>query len=568
VRPTLALVLLLAVAAQLAAVFRTSVHWDEFGLLHQVDLTRETGVFESGGRPGLATLVLLPFVASCDDEVAVIRRARLLWVLVTLAFLAGLFAWTAELSGGPEGVGPARRDGALAVALLALVPAFLETSVQVRTDQLALAGGAWGGAALLASRRHEALAAAAGAALALGFLGSQKLLYLGALAGLLAAGQLWVLGEWRPRREAMRALLLLAGAGLVLLAFPLVTEQGFEVPREAPARVGLTRHALAESLSRFEFYRHTIGWSQYARILPTLVPHALLALGLLAATLRGLRGIDTSMRRIVLAWAVLGLGTAVALFHAGAFRYFWMTLGVFPAVGLALARRDVLGLLPAAPIRLRGLAVASLAALLAVPALFAMASRLRDAQAVQRESLAFIHRNFDRAAEGFHPERGLFCQAGSQPRFTWFSQHIYLRYGTDPKTRARNSERLIASFREAPVRFILESFRLHQFPPEVQRFWDENYQPYRGSVFVAGRRLAGQRGQSADFELLVPGAYRWLPAGRPAAVSVDGRRLEPGQVLAFEPGPHRATFDEDVPAGMLVLALADPPGRAPLRFYQ
>ena len=80
--------------------------------------------------------MLLPFVADCDDEIRVLRRARLLWLAITLAFLVGLAAWLAQLSDDPR----ARvREAALGVALLALVPAFLEWSLQLRTDQIALA---------------------------------------------------------------------------------------------------------------------------------------------------------------------------------------------------------------------------------------------------------------------------------------------------------------------------------------------------------------------------------------------------------------------------------------------
>ncbi|MDJ0848747.1 MAG: hypothetical protein QNK04_10240 [Myxococcota bacterium] len=555
--------LALVLGTQVAAAFRTNVHWDEFGLLHQVDITRATGVFESGGRPGLSTVLLLPFVERCDDEVSVIRRARLLWVLFTGAFLAGLVVWVAALREDGGGW----LDGALALALLALVPAFLESSVQVRTDQIALAGGAWGGALLLASRGRPAFAAVAGVAFGLGLLASQKLVYVAALAGLLALGQLWIAGEWRPRRDALRVVLLAAGAALVVVGFRLATEQSFEVPEQAAARAPITGAAVGESLSRFEFYRRTIGWSQYLGILPTLVPHlALLAL-LGCASFAG-PGDGPSRRRLALAWAVLALGLAVALFHAAAFRYFWMTLGVFPAVALGLARREIGEVLPKPPQAPRTIAFAGLAAVLAVPAGLELTLRLRDTQEVQRASLGFIHRNFDRGAAGFHPERGLFCQDGSQPRFTWFSQHIHLRYGGDPAARDRNARRLIASFRDEPVLFILQSFRLNQFPAEVTGFWQEHYQPYRDSVFVAGRRLAGQRGERSRFELIVPGPYRWLPRGTPAALSIDGRVVEPGDVVSFEPGTHEATFLADLPDGMLVLALAEPPGEAPRRFYR
>jgi hypothetical protein len=556
-RWTIGLLAGLALLAQTAAVFRTSVHWDEFAQLHLADMTLASGTLESGGRPGLATLVLLPFVAGCDDEIAVVRRARLLWVLFTAAFLAGVWVWTLQLGGG-------WRDAALAVALLGLVPAFLDASVQVRTDQIALAGGAWGGAALLASRRRPGLALAAGLAFGVGMLGSQKVVYVAALAGLLAAGQLWLGRELRPRREALRVLLC-AGAGAAVLAgFALAVRLAFALPEVTPSQVPIDTASVSGGLSLFEFYRRTIGWHQYEEMLPSLAAHGLLLAGLAMATLRGA---GERRRRLALAWAVLALGLAVGLFHAAAFSYFWMTLGLFPALALALAREPVLHDALPAP-RARRLAVAGFALLLALPASLGLAARWVDAQRVQRESLRFVHRNFDRAAAGFQPERALFCQDGAQPGLTWFSQQIYHQFGRDPAERDRLAHRLVDEFRSTPVLFLVQSFRLDQFPAEVRRFWSDNYQPYRASVFVAGRRLSGARGQRSEFELVAPGRYRWLPLAAPRSVSIDGRVVRPGEVLAFAPGRHEASFVEDVEGGLLVLALKEPPGEAPQRFYR
>ena len=118
------------------------------------------------------------------------------------------------------------------------------------------------------------------------------------------------------------------------------------------------------------------------------------------------------------------------------------------------------------------------------------------------------------------------------------------------------------------MHYLVDSFRLSQFPPELRAFWAENYQPYRASVFVAGRRLRGAGGADAPFELIVPGRYRWIPVGAPAAIRVGERRVEPGEVVELDAGAHRARFEQDVPDGVLVLALAEPPRDAPRPFYQ
>ncbi len=256
----------------------------------------------------------------------------------------------------------------------------------------------------------------------------------------------------------------------------------------------------------------------------------------------------------------------MCLFHAGAFFYFWMTLGVFPAVAFAVARVPVLSLVPA---RGRALAAAAFWVALALPGIFQMAFLLVDTQGVQRDSLAFVHRNFGPGDAGFHPERGPFCWAGEQPVRPFFSMTIYRTLdGPDPERNARALEDLLETFREEPVVFLVQSFRLNQFPAPLRRFWAENYQPYRDSVFVLGRRLAGRAGSRSEFDLIAPGTYRWLPAGGSGRVRIGDRVLAPGDVAELPPGHYAARFVDDVPDAMLVLAVTDAPGPAPRRFYK
>jgi hypothetical protein len=559
----LAALLLAAVALRASAVFTVAINWDEFALLKAADITAESGTLEAAGHPGLAVILLLPFVGGCDDEVQVIRRARLLWLGISFAFLAGLAALLAQLQSDPR-----RRwgDAVLGVALLACVPAFLEWSIQVRSDQIALASGAWGGAALLASRRRPALALASGLLFGIGYLSSQKLFYVGALAAALTLGQLALARELRPRRESARALLCLAGFGLVFLAFRVAVASQFQVPEIHNSQQVLTRAYVSRGLSVFDFYRKTIGYSQYRAMLPSLVPHFLLLGCLAAASMTALRKRTAALGPLALAWAVLLLGAAVGWFHAGAFFYFWMTLGLFPAVAFAAAREPIAQLLQGAGARAARIALVGWCLLLALPALTQMLLMLRDTQSVQRETLTFVHRNFGSAVAGFHPESALFCRLGPQPIPTHFSETIYRRFAG--AERERNSAQIIDTFRGQPIAFIVQSFRLNQFPVELRRFWAENYQPYRASVFVAGRRLEGAKGARSEFGLFVPGAYRWLPFTGPQPVRIDGRLLAAGEVASFEPGDYTAEFVEDVPGGMLVLALQDPPGPAPQEFYK
>jgi hypothetical protein len=394
---------------RVAAVFTVAVNWDEFALFNNARLTAETGQLQAGGRPGLASVLLLPFVADCNDEIDVIRRARVLWLAFTFALLVGFAALIAQLQPDPR-----RRlgDALLGVALLAAVPAFLEWSLQVRTDQIALAAGLWGGVALLTSRRRPPVALATGLLFGLGYLASQKLVYVAALVVLLAVGQLARLRDLRPRREATRASLALAGFGLAFAAWRLATASAFGVPETHASQQVMTPAFVNRGLSVFEFYRHTIGFSQYRAMLPMLAPHFLLLAALAAASILAVRRVAIARGALALAWAVLLLGLAVGGFHAGAFFYFWMTLGLFPAAAFATARGPIQALLRPAAARL---VVAGWWLLLLLPGLVTLGLMLNDTQSVQRESLAFVHRNFTKADAGFHPESALFCRDDLPP---------------------------------------------------------------------------------------------------------------------------------------------------------
>jgi hypothetical protein len=559
----LTLVVAAYAATRFAAVFSVAVNWDEFVLLDNAAHAAETGILNSGGRPGLATLILIPFAAGCEDEIATVRNARLLWVCVTLCFLAGLGVLLGQVCAHSK---QRLADAWLGVGLLALVPAFLEWSIQIRTDQLALAFGVWGGVALLASRRRVALAALAGLLFGAGYLATQKVVYVGALVGVLALGQLRQARELRPAREALRAAACAAAFALAIGCFQVATTKEFEVPRQQTALALLTPAVVGQQISEFEYYRKTIGFSQYLEIAPTLGPHLLLLAALLAATAANLRARRERTDGPWLAWAVLAVGLAVGAFHASAFAYFWMTLGLFPAVAFASGASCMRDALPAGRERIAALATAGVWLVLGTQAVARMAELSIDSQSTQRESLAFIHRNFAATDAGFHPEHGPFCRREADPIPLYFSQVIFRHFAGE--TREIHTRRLLQDLRRRPVKFVLQSFRLNQFPVEVRRFLADNYQPYRASVFVAGRQLAGSRGERRDFELIVPGRYRWLPRGGPHPVRIGARTLSPGEVAEFDAGLYTAEFVEDVPGGMLVLAVNDPPAKAPLSFYK
>jgi hypothetical protein len=556
-------VVALYAATRIVAVFTVAANWDEFALLDRAAITAESGELRGGGRPGLATLILVPFTAGCADEIVTLRQARLLWAGVTLCFLAGLGVLLGQACANSK---RRRADAWLGVGLLALVPAFLEWSIQVRTDQLALAFGVWGGVALLASRRRVVLAGLAGLLFGAGYLATQKVVYVGALAGVLALAQLRLARELHPAREAARAAACAAAFAVAVAGFQAATTTKLEVAKVETALATLTPAGMGMQMSEFEYYRNTIGFSQYLEILPTLVPHLLLAAALLAATIASLRRRRALSDGLWIAWSILALGLAVGAFHASAFAYFWMTLGLFPATALAVSADALREALPAGRERAAALATAGLWLLLGGQGAARMAELGIDTQSVQRESLGFVHRNFEASDAGFHPEHAPFCRREVDPMRTYFSQVIYRHFAGD--SREAHTRGFIRDLRRRPVKFVVQSFRLNQFPVEIRRFMADNYQPYRASVFIAGRRLTGNAGEHAKFELIVPGRYRWLPFSGPQPIRIGARTLAPGEIAEFGAGEYTARFAEDVPGGMLVLALNDPPAKAPLAFYK
>ena len=192
------------------------MNWDEFALFHRTERSATTGRLQGGGRPGLAVAAIAPFVGVVTDTMATVIHVRLVWVGVTLGILAGLFFL---LRGAVRNSAQRGHAVALGVAMIALVPVFMRWSIQVRTDQPAIAAALWASVALLASRRRPWLAAVAGALFVIGYLCSQKAIYVAALGGTIVLGDLAVdvpADRSRElRRSAWRVSWLAAGGALV-----------------------------------------------------------------------------------------------------------------------------------------------------------------------------------------------------------------------------------------------------------------------------------------------------------------------------------------------------------------
>jgi len=99
--------------------------------------------------------------------------------------------------------------------------------------------------------------------------------------------------------------------------------------------------------------------------------------------------------------------------------------------------------------------------------------------------------------------------------------------------------------------------------PEDISFLKENYVQHWGMLFVAGKRIElPAPSDPAPFDIAVAGAYRLEAA---AAVTIDGKKLEPGEVVTLTPGRH--SLEAGAATGEMTLrwaaALPPPPGEPP-----
>jgi len=99
--------------------------------------------------------------------------------------------------------------------------------------------------------------------------------------------------------------------------------------------------------------------------------------------------------------------------------------------------------------------------------------------------------------------------------------------------------------------------------PEDIAFLKENYLQHWGMLFVAGKRIElPASGDPAAFDIAVAGAYRLEAA---AAVTIDGKRQEPRDVVTLAIGRH--SLEAGTMTGEVVLrwaaALPPPPGEPP-----
>jgi hypothetical protein len=525
-------------------IFTEAINWDEFALLDRADRTLRLGELVGGGRPGLVTLLLIPFVRGCVDSARTVVEARIAWQLVTLAYLLGVYflvrRWFIHSGRTEDG----RAEGLLAVALLAFLPAFVTWSVQVRTDQGALATTIWGGVLLLS--HGKARAAAAGALFAAGALCTQKAIYTIALMLLFyataTAARVCVVGHGRRDEAATfikRLTVMVLGALLVVAVYVLIAPD---------ARRLASGDAVASSLEVMRFTRASQGYRIYTVHATRLVVHWVLFAVLTGWTMRVLWTRDSEEIPLVAnCWLTLGLGLAVIAFHGSSFPYFVMTAGLFPALALAMPAGRPLAMSG----RWAWILLVLLVALAAMQAVRESTEMSVDTQLEQRETLRLVYGSPLRQRRGYQVEGALFCIRDPDPLPALFSQGIWQRFYNSPDS-ASNRTRFIEEFRRRPVAYIVDSYRLGQFPREVRDFWAQHYVWYARSLYLAGYNVSAPR----EIDFIVPGRYRWDadPASPDAILRIGSTVMRPGEIMEFGFGTLSGEVVGGRAQGRLILA--------------
>ena len=539
------------IALQAAATYTEAINWDEFALGYRAERTLATNTLHRGGRMGLVTILLTPLVRDCINSIETVRNARLLWVVVTLLYFVGFGLFLTylrkQMKHPISGV-------ILGVALLAFVPVVLRWSLQVRTDQLALAAGLWAGLFLLKSETRTVHAVVAGFLLGLGGLCSQKAIYVTGLIGIATLGNLYIHRSFVWRRELLRAALFFA----TVLGVVGVYRWGIPLFYNYP--VGTGEHG---PMKVFAWYRKVLGYRVYRAMLPSLVPHLLLGGLLLVSTIKAMRTGQYG-RPLVVSWIILAAGCAVGAFHAGAFPYFWMTLGLFPAAALSLAWDPIIELFSRA--RTKALVGFGLGLTICIPAIPTLLERMQDTQKIQRDAFAFVDRHFSPGDRGYHVEGALFCRKDPQPFPSYFSQHIVKKFFGEGA--AQRAKEFLAEFRLRPVKFIISSHRLGNFPRPMIAFWWQHYVRYKHRVWIPGRPMGGPVGTKTIFEVLVPGTYRWttLHTTPEAQIQLQGQTLSNGQTIPLEIGSYTVRLSQPG-KGQLTWNVNEPAQRTKQTFY-
>jgi len=348
----------------------------------------------------------------------------------------------------------------------------------------------------------------------------------------------------RPRcsvTAALTAALALAGVVAAAWGLHLVLVEGPVRPPEGGGGDGVGSRA-ADLFAGFLVPERLMPRRAYALrfVLENTLAVGLAALGAGRLGLLALRA--PAARRLEAALALaLGLPLLCLLVYRNAFPYFFVPLSAFAvhwvAIGLdgaaaALGRRR--------PAAARGIALVVAAALALLPIL-ARVGEAGEQQARQRALLDAAHaifpepvRYLDRCGMvSSFPKTGFFMSSLGMERY-----HEGQNEALAPRLRDRPAAFVLANhpgLLRALAGFPKDLDPLLRLKDEDARYLRENYVHHWDLLFVAGKRLAVDAGETRAFRVPLPGLYTLEASG---AVAIDGRHLEPGEARRLGTGRH------------------------------
>jgi hypothetical protein len=254
------------------------------------------------------------------------------------------------------------------------------------------------------------------------------------------------------------------------------------------------------------------------------------------------------------------LGVLVIMVHGSSFPYFIMTVGLFPALALAMPAGG-----PLARSGRWSWALVALAIVVSAAQSFRESTEmLQDTQREQRETLRIVYDSPLKNRRGYHVEGALLCMRDPEPMPTMFSPGIFVRFFGSPQAM-QNRAGWVEEFRSRPIAYIVESYRLSQFPDEIRDFWTKHYIWYARSLYIAGYDVAGPR----EVDIIVPGRYRWDadPTSPAASLQLGNALLRPDEKIVLATGSLPAQAIGEGARGQLILADLPRPTRDGAPFF-
>jgi hypothetical protein len=237
-----------------------------------------------------------------------------------------------------------------------------------------------------------------------------------------------------------------------------------------------------------------------------------------------------------------------------------MTAGLFPALALAMPAGR-----PLAMSARWSWTLVVLAILLSAAQSFRESQEmLQDTQREQRDTLRIVYDSPLRNRRGYQVEGALLCMRDPDPMPIMFSPMIYQRFFGTPQGMQNRAD-WIEEFRSRPIAYMVDSYRLSQFPDEIRDFWSKHYIWYARSLYIAGYDIA----QPRDVDIIVPGRYRWDadPTSPAALLQLGNAVLKPDEEINLPKGSLPAHAIGERARGQLILADLPRPTRDGFPFF-